>query len=234
VKTEKSFNTPYDNPALVKIYEGRYIHHHSQQDDIKHEIKVIESIMTNNNYTSWCDVACGTAYHLRKAEGSFARYGVDRSSTMINQHRHDTVYHIDYGIKNFLTWQSKQRFDLVTNFWFGYAHQPTLDKVLQFFDRLVEYTETGGSLLVSLHNQWKIFDKYPYVFDEPMGGKFLFDAMHWSYHEPETGDLYECIVPHKNLIVKRLLPYFTSYVYLDYPVYAGKELLYLQGKHDGT
>ena len=233
MKTEKLFSNPYDNPALAKVYEARYIHHHTQQNDIKHEMSVINTIMTMNNYSSWCDVACGTAHHLRKTKGNFNRYGIDRSSTMINQHRDDTEYKVEYHIKNFLRWQSKKTFDLVTNFWFGYAHQPTLQKVLQFFDRLVEYTNVGGGVLISLHNQWKLFDTYPYVWNEPMGGKFIFDAMHWSYKEPETNDVYECIVPHKDLIVERLSPYFTSYTYLDYPVYAGKELLYLQGKHDG-
>tara|TARA_R100000951_G_scaffold104120_1_gene97176 strand:+ start:37 stop:735 length:699 start_codon:yes stop_codon:yes gene_type:complete len=231
---EKSFNDPYDNPELAKGYEDRYLKHPSQISDIKHEIDIIKKVVSICNYSSWLDIACGTAYHLRKTEGDIQRYGLDRSSTMLNQNKKDTKYKITYYEKDFLKWRNTKKFDLVTNFWFGYAHQPTLKNVLSFLDKLVEKTSVNGSVLISLHNQWKIFDTYQNVTDEPMGGKFLFNAMHWSYKEPLTGDLYECIVPHKNLIQERLSKHFDHFSFLDYPVYAGKELLLLQGKKNGT
>ena len=228
---EKLYSNPYDNPALVEVYEKRYIYHPFVQDDIYHEIKTIETITKSLGYKSWCDVGCGTAHHLRKTEGEIARFGIDRSSTMLEQHKDDTTYDVDYILCDFLEWPETTKFDLVTNFWFGYAHQPTLKSVLKFFDKLVAHTKKDGSVLVSLHNQWKIFDKYLHKTDEPMGGTFLLDAMHWSYEEPETGDVYECIVPHKKLVEERLSKYFSNVRYLPYPRYAGKELLFLEGKN---
>lgn len=228
---EKLYSNPYDNPALVKVYEKRYIHHPFVQDDICHEIKAIKNIAKSLGYKSWCDVGCGTAYHLRKTELEIVRSGIDRSSTMLEQHKNDTVYDVNYILCDFLEWQETIKFDLVTNFWFGYAHQPTLNLVLKFLDKLVAHTEKNGSVLVSLHNQWKIFDKHSHKTDEPMGGTFLLDAMHWSYAEPETGDIYECIVPHKKLVEERLSRYFSNVRYLPYPRYMGKELLFLEGKN---
>jgi SAM-dependent methyltransferase len=233
VRTEKLYSQPYDNPAVVKLYEDNYIHHTAAKDHVLHEIKSIQNIEKEYDYKSWCDVACGTAYHLRKAKTDLAKCGIDRSSTMIEQHKEDTEYQIEYILCDFLDWKSDRKFDLVTNFWFGYSHQPTLKLVLEFFDKLVSHTNTGGSILLSLHNQWKLFDKYPHSTDIEgwEEGKFLFDAIQWSYEEPSTGDVYECIVPHTQLIANRLSPYFNKLVYLDYPTYsAGKELLLLQGK----
>lgn len=230
MKTEKLYSQPYDNPAVAKIYEDKYIHHATQKQDVLHEIQSIQEIEKRYNYKSWCDVACGTAYHLRKAKTDLARCGIDRSSTMIEQHKEDTEYQVEYILCNFLDWKSDRKFDLVTNFWFGYSHQPTLKLVLKFFDKLVKHTNTGGSILLSLHNQWKLFDKYPYSTDEPFNGKFLFDAMCWSYEEPDTGDVYECIVPHIDLVEQKMGVHFNTVTYLDYPEFAGKELLFLQGK----
>lgn len=227
---EKLYSNPYENPVLVKLYEERYIHHPNQKQDIIHEIRTIENLVDTFNYTSWCDVGCGTAYHLRKTNVDIDKCGVDRSSIMLEQHKDDTTYEIEYVLCDFLDWNNSRKFDLVTNFWFGYAHQPTLNSVLSFFDKLVTRTNKNGSILISLHNQWKIFDRYPHTTEEPMGGKFLFDAMHWSYKEPETGDLYECIVPHIDLIKEKLQNYFSRVEYIDYPIYAGKELMLLQGK----
>ena len=59
--------------------------------------------------------------------------------------------------------------------------------------------------------------------------------MIWSYDEPDVPDsTYNCIVPHKELIIKTFEPYFKSFTILHYPVNpeaGGKEILLLEGKY---
>lgn len=227
---EKLYKQPYENPDLAKIYEDRYIHHPDQKQDVNFEIRAIEKTLSYYDYESWCDVACGTGYHLRKTKGIVKRQGVDKSKVMIDQHKEDTEYDIDYSIANLLSWRTKKKFDLVTNFWFGYSHQPSLEKVLDFFQKMIDLTADNGSIVLSYHNNWKLFDKIPMSNPEPMGGHFNFDALQWSYVEPSTGDKYYCISPHKNLILGIFGSYFKRYKVVDYPAFAGKELLVLEGK----
>lgn len=230
---ERLSKEPYSNPDLVRLYEERYIQHPSQQNDITFEIKAIEQLMEFYQYKSWCDVACGTAYHLRKASGDFKRQGVDRSKLMISEHKEDTLYDVKYSTADLLSWRTKKKFDLVTNFWFGYSHQPSLEKVLSFFKKMIDLTAKDGTIILSYHNNWKLFDKIPRSTEEPMGGLFSFDALQWSYVEPATGDKYHCISPHKDLILETLTPHFEDYHLVDYPEFAGKELLILRGKNNG-
>jgi hypothetical protein len=227
---EKLYKEPYDNPNLVKIYEERYIHHPNQKTDVDFEITVVERVMDYYKYDSWCDVACGTGHHLRKASGNFKRLGVDKSKLMMDQHKEDTEYNVEYSVANVLSWRTKKKFDLVTNFWFGYSHQPSLEKVLDFFQKMIDLTAENGSIVLSYHNNWKLFDKIPMSTPEPMGGQFNFDALQWSYVEPSTGDKYHCISPHKNLIIGLFGSHFKRYKIVDYPMFAGKELLVLEDK----
>lgn len=220
---------PYENKRVAKIYEDRYIHHPFVREDAEFEISTVENLLGDND--SWCDVACGTAYHLRKAKGQFKRFGLDRSSAMINQHKEETDYTVEYFVQDLLSFDTKQRFNLVSNFWFGYSHQPTLKEVISFFTQMANLTATGGSLVLSVHNNWKLFDKIPMLTEEPMGGTFNFTSIQWSYKEPSTGDVYECISPHKTLIQETLSPFFKKLTWKDYPKFAGKELLILEDKY---
>lgn len=229
---ERLSKEPYSNPDLVKIYEQRYTTHPTQASDITFEIKAIEQLMEFYQYNSWCDVACGTAYHLRKAYGDFSRQGVDRSKLMVNQHKEDTNYSVDYSITNLLSWRTKKKFDLVTNFWFGYAHQPSLEKVIKFFEKMVDLTAKDGTIIISIHNHWKLFDEIP-RFTTDVDSQFNFDALQWSYVEPSTGDVYKCISPHKDLIIETFAPYFEHYTVTEYPRVSAKELLIFRGKNNG-
>ena len=224
---------PYNTPEVIDAYEDRYIHHPKVKGEIAFELSLIEAKMLDK--TSWCDVACGTAYHLRKAVGDFNRTGLDRSGMMMAKHKQDTKYNVDYIRADMLDYTPTVQYDLVSNFWFGYAHQETLDQVLQFFNKMVELTKQGGSIILSYHNQWNIFDQIPLHTNEPMGGVFNFEAMVWSYEEPDVpGSLYTCIVPHKELIIQTFEPYFENVTIIDYPPNpeaGGKEILLLEGKH---
>lgn len=237
---EKLYKEPYDNPDLVKVYEERYIHHPNQINDVNFEIDIIQKVMEYYDYESWCDVACGTAHHLRKASGNFTRLGVDKSKLMMNQHKDDTEYDVDYSVANILSWRTKKKFDLVTNFWFGYSHQPSLEKVINFFEKMIDLTARHGTIVLSfhmgqtpagMHQNWKLFDEIPRSTKQPMGGSFNFDALQWSYVEPITGDRYNCISPHKDLILETFTPHFKNYHLVDYPEFAGKELLVLEDKN---
>lgn len=231
---EKLSKEPYDNPNLVKVYEERYLHHPDQASDVNFEIKVIERAMDYYKYETWCDVACGTAYHLRKASGNFKRLGVDKSKLMMDQHKEDTEYDVDYSVANILSWRTKKKFDLVTNFWFGYTHQPSLEKVINFFEKMIDLTARHGTIVITIHNHKKIFDKIPRAEkngSENFYGPFLFDSLNWSYKEPVTGDTYYCIAPHKDLIVDTFLPHFKHFDKVSYPRVSSKELLVFRDKN---
>jgi len=227
---EKLYKEPYDNPDLVKVYEERYIHHPEQSRDVDFEIKVVEKIMGDREYESWCDVACGTAHHLRKASGNFTRLGVDKSKLMMDQHKDDTEYDVDYSVANILSWRTKKKFDLVTNFWFGYSHQPSLEKVINFFEKMIDLTARHGTIVLSVHNHWKLFNDKPRL-SVDVNGEFTFDAIHWSYTEPSTGDRYKCISPHKDLILDTFAPYFKEYTKVEYPRISAKELFVFRDRN---
>jgi len=227
---EKLYKEPYDNPDLVKVYEERYIHHPNQINDVNFEIDVIQKVMEYYDYESWCDVACGTAHHLRKASGNFTRLGVDKSKLMMNQHKDDTEYDVDYSVANILSWRTKKKFDLVTNFWFGYSHQPSLEKVINFFEKMIDLTARHGTIVLSVHNHWKLFNDKPRLSID-VNSEFTFDAIHWSYTEPSTGDKYKCISPHKDLILETFEPYFKEYTKVEYPRVSAKELFVFRDRN---
>lgn len=225
---------PYDNSQIVKIYEERYNTDSRVKFEILHEIDVVRKTLIESKHSSWCDVACGTGYHLRKTKGTVKRQGVDKSKVMIDQHKEDTEYDIDYSIANVLSWRTKKKFNLVTNFWFGYTHQPSLDKVLGFFKKMVDLTARHGTIIISLHNHWQIFDKIPRAAKNDssnLSGPFLFDSFNWSYEEPSTGNIYYCISPHKDLIIDTFAPSFKKYDLVSYPRFSSKELLMFRGKN---
>ena len=227
---EKLYKEPYDNPNLVKIYEERYIHQPDQAEDVSFEIKVTEKVVDHYKYKSWCDVACGTGYHLRKTSGNLKRLGVDKSKLMIDQHKKDTEYDIEYSVANILSWRTKKKFDLVTNFWFGYSHQPSLKKVINFFEKMIDLTARHGTIVLSVHNHWKLFNEKPRL-SMDVESQFTFDAIHWSYTEPSTNDKYRCISPHKDLILDTFVPYFKEYNISEYPRVSAKELFVFRNRN---
>lgn len=231
-KMEKLSKEAYANPSVVDYYEDRYIKHPFVKDEISQEINLIEKLCESKNIESWCDVACGTAYHLRNAKVSSTRTGVDLSTTMIDKHKEETDYEVNYIIEDVLKLPTDKKYDLVTNFWFGYTHQDTLDEVLLFFKKMAELTNKGGSVVLSFHDQWHLSEKYPY--ESPcngFGSTFKFEAIISSYTEPhDPSCIYKCIAPHTDLIIKTFSPYFSSYRILDYPQHKGRRILLLEGK----
>lgn len=226
---------PYDDDRLVNIYEDRYIHHSYVANDIDFEIDLIESILETTLATSWCDVACGTAYHLRNVEGSVERTGIDKSQKMMDFDKDKSQYNIERICTDFLSVSSDRKYDLVTNFWLGHTHQPTLEKVLNFIQNMIDITQDGGSLLISIHNHELLFDNLPLSGPEPMGGLFNFKGIVWSYKEPEYPDLeFNCIAPHKDILLDLFSKHFQDIENSIYPApegqYAGRELILCKNK----
>lgn len=229
---------PYNNSQIVKIYEERYNTDSRVKFEILYEIDVVRKTLIESKHSSWCDVACGTGFHLRNLDTSvfledLKKVGLDKSSLMIDTYKQPED-NTEFIVADLLDYQVKETYDLTTNFWFGYSHQPSLKDVMKFFDKMVELTSINGSMILSIHNQWGMFNQYPYHFSEPMGGDFKFEAMVWSYCEPGFPEaIYNCIVPHRDLIKEHLLKHFESVSITSYPPQSGpggKELVIAKGR----
>lgn len=237
---------PYDIKQLVDMYEDRYILNDVVNSDIKTEISTIEKTMSDRGYNNWCDVGCGTGYHLRNVKGNFSRVGIDRSSKMLEFAKKESkedakkfeMWHDARLVQgDFLELPIVDKFDLVTNFWLGYTHQPTLNDVMRFIYKMAEIVQLGGSLLISVHNHGKLFDNIPWMMPEPMDGQFQFDGIAWSYKEPSNPKIrYRCISPHKEMIRLNLKKRFAGTKIIQYPVvvegmeYVGRELMLFEDK----
>ena len=228
---------PYNDKQLVENYEERYIHNEIVSNDIKTEIATVELIMKERNYQNWCDVGCGTGYHLRTANGSYSKTGVDRSSKMLDYAKEKAGDGVNFIQSDFLELPMVNRYDLVSNFWLGYTHQDTLADVMRFIYKMAEMVEIGGSMVLSVHNHGQLYDNIPWMMPEPMDGNFQFDGIVWSYCEPSRPDLrYRCISPHKELIRLNLKKRFAGVKMVKYPIvvegmeYPGRELFIFEDK----
>ena len=228
---------PYDNEELVENYEERYILNEVVSNDIKTEIATVEKFMAERGYQNWCDVACGTGYHLRTAEGEFSRIGIDRSEKMLDYAKDRSGDKVRYVQSDFLEMPLLERFDMVTNFWLGYTHQDTLADVMRFIYKMAEMVEKGGTMIMSVHNHGKLYDNIPWMMPEPMDGDFQFDGIAWSYTEPSNPRLrYRCISPHKEMIRLNLKKRFAGAKIIQYPIvvegmeYPGREIMVFEDK----
>ena len=228
---------PYEDKDLVNGYEDRYIHNEIVSNDIKTEIATVEMMMQERNYQNWCDVACGTGYHLRTAEGDYSRIGIDRSPTMLDYAKENDSKNTRFVQADFLDLPMLERYDLVTNFWLGYTHQDTLADVMRFIYKMAEMVELGGSMVMSVHNHGLLYDNIPWMMPEPMDGNFQFDGIVWSYTEPGNPNLrYRCISPHKEMIRLNLKKRFAGVKIIKYPIvvegmeYPGREIMIFEDK----
>lgn len=226
---------PYDDDRLVNIYEDRYIHHPYVSNDIEFEIQLIEKTIHRYPDVSWCDVGCGTAYHLRNVKGFVDRTGIDKSQKMMDFDKEKSYHDIERICTDFLSIDTKTKYDIVTNFWLGYTHQSTLEQVMDFLQKMIDITEDGGTIILSVHNHAKLYNHLNLVTPEPMGGLFQFKGIVWSYKEPQYPDLeFDCISPHTDLIRELFEKHFEQIEIHHYPApmgqYAGRELLLCKKK----
>ena len=223
---------PYSNKDIVEKYEQRYLTDQRVAHETAYEIRLTEQILNAYGYRSWCDVACGTGYHLRNVNTNAAKTGIDRSTEMLAAWTDTMRSSIAYLNSDIIDVDPTFKYNLVTNFLFGYTHQSSLNHVIAFFKQMIDITDVGGSIIISVHNNWRMFDHYDYKTPGAMGGEFRFDAMHWSYSEPDYPDhVFQCISPHKNLIIETFEPYFAAWSVFYYPGdYQGREILVFKQK----
>jgi len=201
---------PYDEEEYAKIYNSRYLDENSNwPNDTKIELELIE----NCTGKTWCDVACGTGYHLSNVKKHFIKTGIDRGMAMLSQSVSNDIDLINLDI---LDWNPKNKYDLVTNFWVGYTHQKSLDKVLQFLQKMVFVTNTGGTLMLSVFVGDKSYFTNPYshraVTANGLTNDFYFQAIQWNYTEHDMPEhTYTCICPHPELILETIAPHFETY-----------------------
>ena len=79
---------PYENEEYAKIYNGRYLDETSTWPvDTNIELQLIE----NCTGKTWCDIACGTGFHLSNVKRNFIKTGIDRAAAMMSQTVSDNI-----------------------------------------------------------------------------------------------------------------------------------------------
>ena len=225
---EKLYKQPYENPDLAKIYEDRYIHHPDQKQDVNFEIRAIEKTLDYYDYESWCDVACGTGYHLQNVNSKVKKVGVDKSKHMLDyaklSDKTNTIYHQKDLVKGV---DSLGSYDLVTAFGYGYSHQKTLTDVLKFIKNLANLTNKGGDVLIG-------YDGVP-NFCDTLGwhnglGELKVKAIITDYYQESGTDYIDCISPTKETIIESIYDDFESVEIIKLPVSWKNTLLHFRNK----
>jgi len=197
---------PYDDEEYAKIYNGRYLDENSSwPEDTKIELQLIEDCIGK----TWCDFACGTGFHLSNIKRNLIKTGIDRSAVMMSQTDNLDIEFLNLDI---LKWKPKNKYDLVTNFWLGHTHQKSLDEVLQFLQKMIFATNTGGTLMLSAFVGDKNFFTESYKQKVVVGDEFKFESIQWSYSEHDMPEhTYTCICPHPELILETITPHFENH-----------------------
>lgn len=214
---------PYADIRCAEAYESLYTENPITLKHVQFELDLVEQFLSQPEYISWCDAACGTGWHLRNTTIKKSLVGVDREITMLNQARKLCPLGIQWAQCNMKDIHSKiSSFDIISHWWSGYIHQETLNDVKDVILGLVKATHENGVFMIGLCNPVGAFEKVKHennvVFENPL----YIDAVIWRYTEPATGTEYEnCIAPHPNLIKKWIEPYFKKIELVDYPIAEG-------------
>ena len=198
---ELEASLPYADPSFPTAYDEVWM---EGTEESRVALRLIRGIVFRRGADSWLDGACGAGWHLRNAGLRLGRMvGADRSATMLaHARKHDSVG-AEFVQCDLRDMGQLGQFDLVTSFYFGYIHQPTLHDVRACLDGLADAVAPGGTLLLAVCNPMHVFWRLPY--SECYGHSphpLTFDAVIWSWTEnPEKGWVYEHnIVPHIELI----------------------------------
>ena len=230
---------PYETADYAARYDESYLFSGFNRDQTAYAVGLLGKIARRRPGLRWLDAACGTGYHLRAAPGRSSRTGVDRSVPMLDVARARPGRNVQFHLGDVrqLGWLGP--FDLVTNFWYGYIHQPSLDAVLEFFDSMVEAVAPGGELLMDICNPAGTFDRVPWGAESCYGPELFSDALIWSYRGLHGSEYRNCIAPHPGLILDRVGPRFASYRWRYYPIPDAapewqRRALHLRGKIAGA
>ncbi|WP_419738569.1 class I SAM-dependent methyltransferase [Ruegeria sp.] len=212
---------PYDERAYAQGHDRHYNLSQISQPHFRFECGTVERIIRDRAVSGWCDLACGTAPHLRavRTHRPILRVGVDRAGAMLDVARQRAgparVRLIEQDVRDL---PPQPAHDLVTSFWYGYIHQDSLEEVFRFLFAAVNQVAPGGTLLLGLCDPLDLFDRQARHTPVLMGGDLDIDALIWSYTEPWSGARFaNCIAPHADLIRDRLSAAFTDCTTLHYP-----------------
>lgn len=213
---------PYDRPGYAETHDGHYNLSTINRPHFEFECATVERLISERGVRSWCDLACGTGLHLRRvyAPHPVRRTGIDRSAAMLQVARNSAgAVWVEADVRDLAATGAH---DLVTAFWYGYIHQPSLDEVRRFLLSSSAQVAPGGAFLLGLCDPAGIFEDMlhgvPMVYESPM----YIDAVVWRFTEPWEGDRFtDCIAPHPALIREWLEPRFGSVDTLHYPPSGG-------------
>lgn len=222
---------PYNIEDYAQNHDEEYIFSYNTIGHVQYELTLIDKVLAVKN--SWCDVGCGTGHHLKHAGlNGVVKCGIDRAEAMLNVAR-SANSNSTFIQQDLLELNVDTTYDLVTNFWYGYIHQNTIQDVQKFFLKMVELTSTDGDIIIAVCNPYYQFTDDNYrkiVYNKIM----TIDAIIWSakWQNKPYEYMYN-IAPHPLLILDWLSPYFKGYDRLFYKDPANnitRQLIHLKEK----
>jgi len=223
---EKLYKQPYKNKKYAEDYNDYWVHQEDIKPSVDLEIELVENLIQGKK--SWCDVACGTGYHLQNVNSKVKKVGVDKSKHMLDyaklSDKTNTIYHQKDLVKGV---DSLGSYDLVTAFGYGYSHQKTLTDVLKFIKNLANLTNKGGDVLIG-------YDGVP-NFCDTLGwhnglGELKVKAIITDYYQESGTDYIDCISPTKETIIESIYDDFESVEIIKLPVSWKNTLLHFRNK----
>ncbi|HEX2735554.1 MAG TPA: class I SAM-dependent methyltransferase [Polyangiaceae bacterium] len=95
---------------------------------------------------TWLDLACGQAWHFRQFPHRAHMLGVDSSAAQLMRAGKGAPWASFLQADIAGLELEPQSFDLITNFWAGYAYLGSHDRIGSLFTRATEWLKPGGSL----------------------------------------------------------------------------------------
>ena len=211
---------PYAIEGYAEKYDETYLENPLTLSHAQFELDLVNKHHAKAEVISWCDVACGTGWHIRNSSIQKPKTGVDREPQMINHAKSLMPLGPNWVVCNASDVPDTLGcFDLVTHFWYGYIHQKTLDDVHHFFKSLIKSTAENGTLIFSICDPNYSFEKNEHQQKIVFENILNIDAIIWSYNDPITNTEYKnCIAPHPELIKEWIEPYFKEISILKYPL----------------
>ena len=228
-KMEKLSKEPYKSNWYAETYNKYWVTNKEIKPSIDLEVALVQNLLKNKN--SWCDVACGTGYHLQNTNTNAKKVGIDKSKHMLTYAKDISDSSIEYRVEDIVTLLNiSTTYDLVTNFGYGYSHQETLPDVLLFIKKLSALVCNGGDLLIGYDS----VPEYSSIREWDNGlGVLKVKAIITDYYQNTGTDYLNCISPTKETIIETLIHEFTTVEIVTLPVTWKKTLLHFKGKQNG-
>lgn len=210
---------PYDDPGYARRHDAVFHADRANAAHSRFELDMVAELAQGRPGLSWLDVACGTGFHLRNAAGHMRRVGVDRAKAMLDVARRRPGHAATFHRRDARDLSGLGRFELVTNFWYGYVHQDSVDEVLRLLASMADAVAQGGDLLVGVCDPAGLLRNVRHRLPSPIKpGALRIDAIVWSYSEGGGPEHRNCIAPHPELIMETLAPRFELHRWREYPV----------------